>query len=108
MAARVRLEMGRLKHIQQAAPANADRIVEESARAIEGGAKINAPVDTGNLRNSISVQKAGEAKRRIGASAEYAIFQEMGTRHHAAHPFLKPAFDDEVPHLKQRLKGIVK
>lgn len=114
MSIRVRLEMGQLQHLQASAQPNADRIVETSARAIEGQAKINASgrpgpnVDTGNFRNSYTVQKLGQAKRRIGASADYGPFLEMGTSHAPAYPSLKPAFDQEAPKLKAALKGVVK
>lgn len=57
-------------------------------------AKRNAPVDTGELRNSIS----GNVKKmmsvvtmRIEVGAKHGIHQEFGTVYHGAQPFLRPA-----------------
>jgi HK97 gp10 family phage protein len=102
----VHLDMDRLEDLEATAGERADRIVEAAARAIEAGAKSAAPVDTGNLRNGIVVEDAGEARRKVGPTADYAPFVELGTRHRAAQPFLKPAFDAEAPKLKQKLKDI--
>src|SRR5690242_40133 len=102
----VKLEMSRLLHIMGGLKSGADRIVEESARAIEGGAKAAAPVDTGALRASITVENMGEAHRKIGPTVDYGIYQELGTRHNRAQPFLKPAFDEEAPRLQANLKGL--
>lgn len=57
-------------------------------------AKRNAPVLTGELRDSIS----GNVKKmmsvivmRIEAGARHSVFQEFGTIRHGAQPFLRPA-----------------
>lgn len=106
MAVTVKLEMGRLTALQSDVPNDADRIVEEVARELEGAAKVNAVVDTGAMRASITVQNIGKAMRRIGPTVRYAIFVELGTRFRHARPFLKPAFDSEAPKLAERLKSI--
>lgn len=62
----------------------------------EGSAKGHAPVDTGNLRRSITHELGASGLNqyvRIGTNVEYAVFQELGTRFHPAHPFLRPAFE---------------
>lgn len=102
----VKLDVGKLVHLIQKAPSQADRIVAQSAHMIEAGAKVAAPVDTGALRASITAQKAGDAHYRIGPSVEYGRYVELGTRHAPAHPFLMPAFRAELPHLKRNLKGV--
>ena len=59
----------------------------------ETKAKALAPVRTGNLRRSITheVGKDGRgAYVRVGTNVRYAGFQELGTRHHPAQPFLRP------------------
>ncbi len=63
----------------------------------EASAKTNAPVDTGHLRRSVTHElgKIGfDQFVRIGTNVNYAIFQEIGTRFHPAHPFLRPALAD--------------
>lgn len=70
--------------------------------AIEADAKVLAPVDTGNLRNSISSTVAGDGRSRamvaeIGPTAEYGIYQEFGTSTQPGQPYLGPAFDRQMP-----------
>ena len=51
-----------------------------------------APVDTGNLRDSITYKVDGD-EGRVGTNVEYAIHQEYGTKKMAAQSFLRPALD---------------
>lgn len=69
-----------------------DRALEEIGLAAEGHAKRACPVDTGNLRNSIThAVAADEDAVYVGTDVEYAPYVEMGTRRTAAQPFLRPA-----------------
>ena len=66
---------------------------------IEGKAKRNCPVDTGNLRNSLTTvmdsdRSSNPALGFVGTNVEYAAFVEFGTRHVAAQPYLGPALED--------------
>lgn len=99
------------------------RALERCGERAEGYAKDLAPVDTGNLRNSISHKvDSGEPAAYIGTNAEYAAYVELGTgkyypggrptpwvyqddagswhwtQGNRAQPFLKPAVAD---HAKQ-------
>lgn len=69
-----------------------DRALEEIGLAAEGYAKRACPVDTGNLRNSIThAVESSEDAVYVGTNVEYASYVEMGTRRTAAQPFLRPA-----------------
>ncbi len=65
------------------------------AQAGEASAKDHVAVDTGNLRRSITHEIIAGDKpfARVGTSVIYAVYQEVGTRHHPAHPFLRPAME---------------
>ncbi len=69
----------------------------------EGSAKEHVAVDTGHLRRSLT-HELGQAGFdqfvRIGTNVKYGIFQELGTRFHPAHPFLRPALSDIESFLK--------
>lgn len=77
-----------------------DKILNELGMLAEGFAKDKCPVDTGNLRNSISY-KVVDDDVYIGTNVEYAVYVEMGTGSHyaggsaikgmEARPYLKPA-----------------
>ena len=56
----------------------------------EGYAKDRCPVDTGNLRNSIT-HTEDDSAAYIGTNVEYGKYVELGTRHSRAQPFLRPA-----------------
>ena len=70
----------------------------KAALDIERGAKTRAPVDTGNLKNSISVTlgDAGLAAE-IGPTARYGIYLEYGTRHMSPRPYMGPAAEAVEP-----------
>jgi len=48
---------------------------------------------TGYLRSTIFFSAAGELEYSFGASADYALFVEMGTRFMAPHPFIRPSLE---------------
>lgn len=69
------------------------RALERIGMQAEGYAQDLCPVDTGNLRNSITHTTDGTAAY-IGTNVEYAPYVELGTRRAAEQPFLKPAATD--------------
>lgn len=100
------------------------RSLTEGSILIRGKAVLLAPVDTGNLRNSITyvvsgssadfpdvaagqdgekalfggqtiTAKQGEAV--IGTVVFYGPYVEFGTRYMIAQPFLLPAYRDSIP-----------
>jgi len=54
-------------------------------------ARRYAPVDTGNLRDSIHVEHEAPGRSRIAAYADYAAEVEYGTRPHVIEPNTKEA-----------------
>ena len=74
------------------------------AAKVEARAKTVAPVDTGNLKNSIHFWKPQEGVRRIGDGVEYGIYQELGTSRMGARPWLVPSFETEMATFTKGLK----
>ncbi len=90
-----------------------DGALAEAARKIENGigeitascaaaaaqrARELCPVDTGRLRDSIRVERDGNAAR-VSANTDYAAYVEFGTSKTAPQPYLIPAvlgFSDEI------------
>lgn len=64
--------------------------MEEVGLAAEGFAKRRCPVDTGNLRNSITHAAEG-GTAYVGTNVEYAAYVELGTARTQAQPYLRPA-----------------
>ena len=80
------------KEVLEAMQQAAVRALEKCGLTAEGYAKKLCPVDTGNLRNSITHEvDDGEPAAYIGTNVEYAPYVCLGTIHMKAQPFLKPA-----------------
>lgn len=66
--------------------------LEEIGLLAENYAAKKCPVDTGNLRGSITYEvDAGGNAVYIGTNVEYAPYVELGTSRQKAQPFLRPA-----------------
>ena len=61
----------------------------------EGYAKMLCPVDTGNLRNSITHTTEDDAAI-ISTNVEYAAYVEMGTSRQAPQPYMRPAIENNM------------
>lgn len=106
------------------------RALEKCGLTAEGYAKLLCPVDTGNLRNSITHQvDEGEPAVYIGSASSYAPYVELGTGIHypggrptpwvyqdskgqfhlthgqRAQPYLKPAVADHVGTYRGIIEG---
>lgn len=88
-----------LQCLDDAVQRNIQEQLERWAMEVREYARALAPVRTGRLRNSIYAKTSGWTVE-VGASAEYAIFVEFGTRHMQAKPFLRPAVEEYLPMLE--------
>lgn len=80
--------------------ARAAAVVRRSAHQVEAIAKQNAPVRTGNLRNSVSTTiRTGRTlmSAEVGPTANYGGYVEHGTSRIAPQPYLGPALDAVEP-----------
>lgn len=103
------------------------QVVRKTAFDVQAAAQANAPVDTGNLRNSIYTKtsegnnypgnasdhlvedQTGEANdltAYVAVAASYGIYQEFGTTHIPAHPYLGPAVDSVQSSFESALEAI--
>ena len=85
------------------------RGLETCGLVAEGYAKKLAPVDTGNLRNSIThTVDEKEPAAYIGSNVEYASYVCFGTIHMKAQPFLKPAVNDHKDEYRKIIENELK
>ena len=97
------------KEVSEAIKAALLRGLETCGLVAEGYAKKLAPVDTGNLRNSITHDvDDGEPAAYIGTNVEYAPYVCLGTIHMKAQPFLKPAVNDHKDEYRKILENSLK
>lgn len=66
--------------------------LEEAATVVKGQAKRLVPVDTGNLKGSITSRVEGW-EAIVGTNVEYAEYVEYGTRNKLEQSFLRAAID---------------
>lgn len=97
---------------QRVASAERDAINEVMALCV-GGAMQLVRVDTGNLKNTITItepahHEGGATVGVWGATAEYAIYQEIGpvtgVRYWSHTPYLRPSADRFYPQLAARIQ----
>ena len=85
-----------------------NKALEEMGLVGEDHAKEYCPVDTGNLRNSITHTR-DDNSAYIGTNVEYAPYVELGTSRQKAQPYLKPAVqnhkDEYIAIIKQNMEN---
>jgi len=103
---------------------NGDKIKKEFKSAVEygldrvgilivGEAVVRCPVDTSNLKGSITHKVIGEKAVRVGTGVAYAAFVEYGKgqankekNSRAEIPFLRPAIDENHEKILSLFKEI--
>lgn len=83
---------------------NVDRAVRETANEVRNVAANLAPVDTGDLRDSLEAIKVVNGVYWVQDGVEYGIYQELGTYKMAAQPFLVPAIEQAEATLTAKLQ----
>ena len=97
----------RLDTIARELSGELDDAVRMAAEAIEEGAKARAPIDSGELRDSIHSEKQADSSYLVIAGdkdAFYAHFVEYGTSKNSPHPFLLPAAEAERDNINARAR----
>lgn len=84
----------------------AHNIVMETLFHIEAGAKRDAPVDKGLLRNSYQTVETGQGEGAVYTVVEYAPHQEFGTYRMAARPHLGPNAERQRGPFMERMSNI--
>ena len=68
--------------------------LEETGDLVMKSAKKNAPVKTGNLRDSITYDLVGKETVVIGSDVVYSPYIEFGTKYIKPYAFLRRAIDE--------------
>lgn len=75
------------------------KIVKKHGAIIQKAAKRGAVVDTGFMRNQITLKNHGNkfvSTTTITSEADYGIYVEKGTIRMPAQPYMKPAYDSNI------------
>lgn len=93
--------------IKEASKEQLEMAFEEIGLYAEAFAALKCPVDTGNLRASIT-HSSEATKTVIGTNVEYAPYVELGTSKMKAQPYLKPAIEEHLDFYKSILESYLK
>lgn len=78
----------------QTADMSLEDLKEAAAREVVRDAKRRAPVQEGDLQSSIRAEGPdSDGDWLVGSNIFYSVFQEFGTVHQPAQPYLRPAVD---------------
>lgn len=80
----------------------ADMVVAKGGHDVAADAQRLAPVDTGLLKTTVSVD-TGHLSFVAGPTAEHGLYQELGTSEMPPQPFLAPAFDRNLLRIEDAL-----
>lgn len=92
--ARVVLNQQELGELLRSEDGAVGRYLIQQSQRVVNAARAACPVDTGNLRASITYEIArdgasGGLSARIGTNVPYAVYVHEGTRYMPARPFLR-------------------
>ena len=103
----VTVKLDNTKEVSAMAKEALSRALEWIGLEAEGYAKMECPVDTGNLRNSIT-HTTDESAAYIGTNVEYAPYVELGTSKMKKRPYLKPAATEHTDKYKAIVEKCMK
>lgn len=100
----------KFEKLRQQLPSKANAIVDKHTDATVDLMKQLSPVDTGAMRDSIEKVTLGPLTLGIKIGMPYWIFNELGTIHMEATPFVSPAVESGragyLEELKQALRDL--
>ena len=97
---------GRLEQAADALSQGIAEALQSAGNVFVDSAQIEAPVDTGFLRDNIEITSASDTEIVIESQAEYSGFQEFGTRYMSAQPYFFQAADTARQEMENSLSNI--
>lgn len=83
--------------------------VKKNGSAMQKKAQKEAPIDSGHLHDVIFLEITdGGMTAEVESTAEYAAYQEYGTRFMKGKPHIRPAFEEQKGKFKSDLGKLVR
>jgi len=79
--------------------------VKAGAESVAEAARGRAPEETGALKKSIEVKRKGPAMYAVDVGVFYAHWQEFGSHHQPARPFLVPALEEKAVEIREEVEA---
>ena len=100
------LQMKLKKNVQMS---DVKKVVRKNGSDMQKKAQKNAPIDTGTLQRSITLEMRDSGKTaEVEPTVDYGAYVELGTRFMTAQPYLKPAFNEQKEKFKQDMKKLAR
>lgn len=100
------LQMKLKKNVQMS---DVKKVVRKNGSDMQKKAQKNAPVDTGTLQRSITLEIRDSGKTaEVEPTVDYGAYVELGTRFMTAQPYLKPAFNEQKEKFKQDMRKLAR
>ncbi len=85
-------------------------VVKKHGAQMQSSSQRFAPVDTGFLKQNIKLYiEDGGLTARVKSEADYAVYQEYGTRFQSGTPHIRPAFNKQrspfISDMQKQLKS---
>ncbi len=106
IAASINVVFNNLPRASSAVRSGLEQVVGETTRAVTTFAQGYAPIDTGELHDSIGGQSSGLSGQAV-AGTDHAIHQEFGTRYQAGTPFMRPGAEAARPGLETAVRSLL-
>ena len=101
-----KLQMKLKKNVQMS---DVKKVVRKNGSELQKKAQKNAPVDTGTLQRSITLEITDSEKTaEVEPTVDYGAYVELGTRFMTAQPYLKPAFNEQKEKFKQDMRKLAR
>lgn len=85
------------------------RVVKMNGSEMQQKAQRFAPVDTGTLKRNILLEiEQWGTEAKVTSGAEYAPYQEWGTRYMSGTPHIRPAYHIQSAKFKADMQRLVK
>ena len=72
------------------------KYMDKVGKKLVDNAKLNAPVETGALRDSIQFEKKDDTTIYLGSDLDYALFIELGNQDTTPRAFLRRAVYNRI------------
>jgi HK97 gp10 family phage protein len=85
------------------------RVVQMNGSEMARAMNAHAPSDTGNLKRMIKLSMHDDGFTvKVISGAEYAAYQEYGTRYQTGTPHVRPAYNQQRPKFLSDMKRLMK
>jgi|SRR5262252_5484114 len=93
-----------INELKKKLEAKISNALEEVAKHLTESVRAAAPVDTGELRDSVDYEQESALEFQVMAGTDHCVYVEFGTVAHPPNPFFRRTMSDEQDRMSQIFK----